>query len=594
MKKIFDESDLKFLIQRLSTQPLVDTTFVGEDTAYDFSPGGGMAIFSDGSNLYLTSFILEQDTQMGLGWWEYDIKTFSLTGGSVSSISSEWCWRWLSEGYGSNSSGSWQINQGNQRGQFVDFGRPTIRLKSDEYILPNLYLKHLYLISYYYTCFMEGTKITMADGSVKNIEKIQPGDMVKFLSDEGEEKTTQVMLPVEEFSGETREYTTYTFDNGINIDICKEQKLWNEDKKDYTNIEDWPIGTHTKTLNGEIITLTRKENHVLAKPKKHYFLQTWNGNYTVNNLLTYTSQDTIWNNLSKEEYRQYWKSDDEMKKQKRKVLTRRYKGTPTNFKIFQQTKMENLKKETSINNNINENKQYLSNTDYMTIKFADGVLTEEEYLPVKQKRAEARNTINADEAILIKLKKENTAWLNKFTAKTLRDRDSTQGGESLVLMADGTTKSLETINAGDKVYYFNKDNQLAITEVMLPPEPELVWDYYQIALENGSVLRMSGRRRIYNASKKRYCTQKECRVGEELLLSDGSLVKIINIENIELEDPQEFYRLNTRSGHYILNGVGLNGNPLRNYEEMLYEEHEYWRPSEEFMNEWKKEIENNK
>ncbi len=39
-------------------------------------------------------------------------------------------------------------------------------------------------------------------------------------------------------------------------------------------------------------------------------------------------------------------------------------------------------------------KQYLADTDYVAIKFLEGAANESEYLPIKQKRVEARAEIN--------------------------------------------------------------------------------------------------------------------------------------------------------------------------------------------------------
>lgn len=50
-------------------------------------------------------------------------------------------------------------------------------------------------------------------------------------------------------------------------------------------------------------------------------------------------------------------------------------------------------------------KKYLSNTDYQAIKYAEGVLSEEEYAPVKSKRQEWRNEINELEEEINKLSK---------------------------------------------------------------------------------------------------------------------------------------------------------------------------------------------
>jgi len=53
-----------------------------------------------------------------------------------------------------------------------------------------------------------------------------------------------------------------------------------------------------------------------------------------------------------------------------------------------------------IYNQINIKKAELAATDYKCLKFIDGELTEEEYLPVKQHRAELRQQINELEELL--------------------------------------------------------------------------------------------------------------------------------------------------------------------------------------------------
>lgn len=50
---------------------------------------------------------------------------------------------------------------------------------------------------------------------------------------------------------------------------------------------------------------------------------------------------------------------------------------------------------------INELKQLLSDTDYKCLKYVDGALTEEEYLPVKQLRQNYRDQINELERQLV-------------------------------------------------------------------------------------------------------------------------------------------------------------------------------------------------
>lgn len=63
---------------------------------------------------------------------------------------------------------------------------------------------------------------------------------------------------------------------------------------------------------------------------------------------------------------------------------------PTEEEISKQEKL----------NRINELKKLLSSTDYQAIKYAEGLITEEEYEPIKTQRQAWRNEISELEAVL--------------------------------------------------------------------------------------------------------------------------------------------------------------------------------------------------
>ena len=60
-------------------------------------------------------------------------------------------------------------------------------------------------------------------------------------------------------------------------------------------------------------------------------------------------------------------------------------------------KKQNLEKE------ITKTKELLSNTDYMTLKYVDGLYTDEEYQPIKENREHLRKRINSLEEELSKI-----------------------------------------------------------------------------------------------------------------------------------------------------------------------------------------------
>lgn len=71
-------------------------------------------------------------------------------------------------------------------------------------------------------------------------------------------------------------------------------------------------------------------------------------------------------------------------------LTKIEEYIPTKEEIAKQEKL----------NRINELKKLLSSTDYQAIKYAEGLITEEEYEPIKTQRQAWRNEINELEATL--------------------------------------------------------------------------------------------------------------------------------------------------------------------------------------------------
>ena len=71
-------------------------------------------------------------------------------------------------------------------------------------------------------------------------------------------------------------------------------------------------------------------------------------------------------------------------------LTKVEEHIPTEEEIAKQEKL----------NRINELKKLLSSTDYKAIKYAEGLITEEEYEPIKTQRQAWRNEISELEAVL--------------------------------------------------------------------------------------------------------------------------------------------------------------------------------------------------
>lgn len=103
------------------------------------------------------------------------------------------------------------------------------------------------------------------------------------------------------------------------------------------------------------------------------------------------------------------KSQTEHDREMRKLLQDLVKADPEHFKVIRGTKEEGLywsveaiPEKTQDEKDLEAAKQeeqelqsFLSSTDYVAAKLAEGVATKEEYADVLQKRAEARDRINA-------------------------------------------------------------------------------------------------------------------------------------------------------------------------------------------------------
>jgi peptidoglycan hydrolase-like protein with peptidoglycan-binding domain len=123
-------------------------------------------------------------------------------------------------------------------------------------------------------CFLAGTKITMADGTYREIEKIQPGDVVKYYDfKEGKIKNTKVTR-VFNYSPEQMKFGFYLVINN-RLRLTPEQPL---DRIDGSLISarDLKIGDKIQGENGpiEIFSIDKVEKRVPT-----YYLETESGHY---------------------------------------------------------------------------------------------------------------------------------------------------------------------------------------------------------------------------------------------------------------------------------------------------------------------------
>ena len=443
------------------------------------------------------------------------------------------------------------------------------------------------------TCFIKGSQVKLANGTYKNIEDVVPGDVVSYITDAGLFSTTTVVAPPNK--GTCTEYTNYIFEDGTVLPIYKDQGVWCEEQQKYITVLQWEIGWTTKKVDGTLIKLIAKEE--VKKPEgaddfEHYFLYTFNGNYSVNDVLTCTSRAKALN-----AYKQELKNGSnfilpayKVRQWTKEVSDRLHKDNPTFDKVCRDI-IQELTKSIAINEiSINNNKKFLADTDYKVQKYLEGVLPEEEYQVAKSERAAARENINNLEAenASLQAKIDNTKL--RFTMKPSRPHYPSIAPDSQILMADGSYKAIKDIIVGDEVQYLSDDKQHIRThQVVLPIEPEYVWEYKLYTFEDGTQIKIHGQTNLFNIQLNKYYPDKELKIGDKVRKADGTEVAVTAIENIQLDNEETFYRISTLNGNFSMNDIQSLVSRLRIYDEMMWEENEFYRAllGDEEMENWK-------
>ena len=444
---------------------------------------------------------------------------------------------------------------------------------------------------FYQTCFIKGSKVKLANGSYKNIENIVPGDQVVYITDAGVTSTTTVVAPPHQ--GFCTEYTNYIFEDGTVLPIYKDQGIWCEEKQAYVTVLEWEIGWTTKKVDGTLTKLVSKE--LVTKTEgsedfEHYFLYTYNGNYSVNEVLTCTDRIRALNAYldAVAHGSTFTLPVYQVTKWKKEIAIREHRIHPLHDAAYKQI-VNTIKKEIEANNVlINQNKKNLDNTDYKIQKYLEGVLSEEEYIAIKAQRQEWRDNINALETANAELNNQIAIFTHKFEMKPTRPDYPSIAPDTQVLMADGTTKALKDIKVGDEVLYLTDDkSQVRTNKVVLPVEPEYVWDYKIYKLSDGTELKLHNQTNLFCVEHNKYCPSKEFTLGSVIRKFDGTEVTIESIVPVTLDHEEIFYRIATRNGNFVINNVLALVSSIRVYDELMWEENEPFRLSDEEMEEWK-------
>ena len=429
---------------------------------------------------------------------------------------------------------------------------------------------------YNWTCFIKGQTVTLANGTVKPIEQIIPGDIVKYITDSGEYAETEVVLPPHK--GECTEYNIYRFSDGTKLSIHGSQGIWHEGNTKYQDIITFKIGDQTKKLDGTIITLEAIEKIECNEPIEHYFLFTYNGNYSVNNILTCTDRAKAMVELSRNHNKEYRDrlGADKMRMLRKQVRERFNRQYPTQYALWiskdEAVLKEKLRK---LNNDIHHIQKNLDNTDYQVIKFTEGVLSPEEYEPIKLQRIKWREAINKLETEVAILQKKFDCDVARIENKPNRPYYPAHGADTMILMADGTEKPINTIQVGDMIAYIN-NGTIEYTKVILPVIEEYVWDATKYTFANGATILTSNDQNPFCINYDADRSPMEFTVGDSFKLVNGNFANVAIKDHIQYESQQSFYRLVTASGGYVVNNIPYQVEQSRIENELSWEENEYY------------------
>lgn len=133
-------------------------------------------------------------------------------------------------------------------------------------------------ITIYSECFIEGTPITLANHTYKNVEDITYDDnLLVWDFDKGEFSQAKPLWIMKQ--KQAIKYNHLVFSDNSELNTVEQHRIFNIEKGMFTYpmTEDTPIGTHTLNDKGEIVELVSKE--VVEKEVNYYNIIT---NYHIN------------------------------------------------------------------------------------------------------------------------------------------------------------------------------------------------------------------------------------------------------------------------------------------------------------------------
>jgi hypothetical protein len=263
-------------------------------------------------------------------------------------------------------------------------------------------------------CFQEGTQILMADGTSKNIEDVEYGDMIMTWDIEN-----QRTMPCKSFgrvyTGITPGWEHLCFDNGAILKIYQTHRIFNADKGFLVQSKEWLIGQKAIASDGTTTTYCyhpKKVPAAIASHKYTIFCET--GMFFANGILCghpISQPLDIYNRTHK----RIPLSEEEI------ADMQAYADARDNYYVVEVQNLDYLreslpfrKAQDIANRKIDKYKKNLSDRDYKTIKAMQGKLSDDEMAENIATCEDLRSKVNEQEAIVKENEDAITALQDRY------------------------------------------------------------------------------------------------------------------------------------------------------------------------------------
>lgn len=136
-------------------------------------------------------------------------------------------------------------------------------------------------------------------------------------------------------------------------------------------------------------------------------------------------------------------------------------------------------------------------------------------------------------------------------------------GDTMILMADGTEKRLDTLEKGDNVLAVHPETHELVSSKLLYcnrlAAPQYAPQYDVWTFEDGSAVKTAKRHRLYNVDHQAMVYMDEWQIGERAYNKNGEYIALVS-HDVVVEEIQHF-TLFTEYQNYFVNGI-LAGNRL--------------------------------